>query len=252
VHVLDVDGSGPLPPVVLLHGFSAAGVHYLPLVRELRPRVRRLILPDLPAHGFSDVPPAAASPAVLQRGLVEALDAVLDRPAALFGNSMGGFAAIRYTLARPERVLGLILCSPSGAAMDAEELVRWLATFHLEGHADALAFVDRLLTRPSRLRQIYAWGIRKRFGAPEMRALLASVSPGDLLLPEELWALAPPILMLWGQRDRILPADHLSFFRRCLPAHAEIEEPPLFGHSPFLEDPGALARRMERFLAALG
>jgi pimeloyl-ACP methyl ester carboxylesterase len=251
VHVLDATGTGPLPPVVLLHGFSSSGVHYGPLLRELRPRVRRVILPDLPAHGFSDTPAPGPDAAALRRGLIEALDAVLTEPAMLFGNSMGGFGAVQYALARPERVLGLVLCSPGGAAMAPDELRSFVGTFRIERHADAVAFTDRLFTSPSRMRQLYAWGIRRSFNAPAMRALLASLTPDDLLRPADLRALRMPILLLWGRQDRVFPRSHLAFFREHLPDHAEVEEPERFGHSPFLEDPGALAVHIERFLAGL-
>src|SRR5690606_19463638 len=38
VHVLDLPGAGPLPPLVLLHGFSASGPsQYGSMLRHLRP-----------------------------------------------------------------------------------------------------------------------------------------------------------------------------------------------------------------------
>src|SRR5262249_49956199 len=54
MHVMEAQGHGHLPPLVLLHGLSSTGVHYLPLVGHVRPHVRRLFLPDLPGHGFSE------------------------------------------------------------------------------------------------------------------------------------------------------------------------------------------------------
>ena len=109
VHVLQAEGYGTLPPLVLLHGFSSAGVHFFPILGRLRRSVRRLILPDMPAHGFSATPRAGISGKMLRAGMREALNAVIDAPVVLFGNSMGGVAAIEYALHRPERVLGLLL-----------------------------------------------------------------------------------------------------------------------------------------------
>ena len=133
VHVLEADGRGKLPTLVLLHGFSSAGVHYFPLLHSLRRRFRRIVLPDLPAHGFSGSPRGGVRGETLLDGLTEALDAVLDEPVILFGNSLGGIAAIRYALARPARVRGLILCSPTGAAMSAEGLPEVRFTFDHDG-----------------------------------------------------------------------------------------------------------------------
>jgi pimeloyl-ACP methyl ester carboxylesterase len=169
----------------------------------------------------------------------------------LFGLSMGGFAAIRYALARPERVRGLVLCSPGGADMPDDELDRLRRTFDIPSHDHALRFVDRLLTKPTLLRQAYALGVRNSFGRPEMRTLLASMRREDLLQPEHLRALDVPTLLLWGRKDRILPPSCLDFFKTHLPAHARIEEPESFGHSPFLEQPDELSRHIEGFVDGL-
>lgn len=251
VHILEAEGQGSLPPLVLLHGFSAAGVHFYPLLGKLRPHVRRLILPDMPGHGFSDTPKAGISAERLKTGMLEALDAVLDQPAALFGNSMGGIASIHYALARPEQVRGLLLCSPSGAAMDEQELAQFVETFQLRSHAEALSFMDRVLVRPSPVRQIMAWELRRKFGHRNMVDLLASITPDDFLKPEEVRALKPPVLLIWGQGERVLPASHLAFFRQHLPDHARVVTPQGFGHAPFLDDADALAETILSFLGEI-
>jgi pimeloyl-ACP methyl ester carboxylesterase len=252
VHVLESRVGGTLPPLVLLHGFSSAGVHYLPLLPGLHGRVKKIILPDAPGHGFSPKPRPGLRASTLRGGLIEALDAVLDEPALIFGNSMGGIGAVHYALARPENVLGIILCSPSGAAMDHDELARFARSFQMNSHADALEFVDRLMAKPTALRQVLAWGVRRKFRHPHMRALLSSMTPEDLLTPEHLRALTVPVLLMWGRAERILPKEHLEFFRRHLPDHARVEEPEDFGHSPYLDDPGRLARDILSFAEDLG
>ncbi|MHB8878246.1 MAG: alpha/beta fold hydrolase [Myxococcaceae bacterium] len=252
VHVLDLQGSGPSPAVVLLHGFSAAAVHYLPLMRRLRPGVARVVVPDLPAHGFSEVPRAGVSAQALQAGLLEALDGVLDAPAVFYGNSMGGLAAVRYALARPARVAGLLLCSPGGAAMSPTELAAFAAGFRLGSHAQGLDFVDRVFGRRIRLRHFLAWAVRRRFAAPPMRALLDGLSQADLLRPKDLRNLTPPVRLVWGKADGILPLAHREFFRRHLPAHALIDEPAGMGHSPYLDRPAAVARQILDFARELG
>ncbi len=250
VHVLDALGRGHLPPLVLLHGLSSAGVHFLPLLRHLRGKVRRILAPDMPAHGFSDAPPEL-TPEAMKLGLIQAMDALVDEPAVLFGNSMGGFAAIHYAVMRPERVRALILCSPSGAAMDEAALGRFMRTFAIETHAQALGFVDRLLAERSRIRHLVAWGVRHQFGNPRVRELLSTTTTADLIRPEHLAALRMPVLLLWGRAERILPREQLDFFRSHLPAHARVEEPEGFGHSPFLDDAAAVARHILAFCAEL-
>ena len=246
VHVLEVEGRGRLPPLVLLHGLSSAGVHFLPMLSLLQRSVSRLIIPDLPGHGFSDTP-SRLDAASLQQGLFEALDALVTRPSLVFGNSLGGYAAIRYALARPERVRALLLASPGGAEMSEAELMQLRARFRLSSHGEALEFIDALLATRSRLRHVYAWGLRHQLRRSEVESVLQAISAEQLLAPADLGRLRAPLLLMWGQAERILPSRHLAFFREHLPAHAEFHEPPGWGHSPFLDDAAALARRMLQF-----
>ena len=171
VHVLDAAGRGALPTTVLLHGLSAAGSHYGPLLERLRRRASRVLAPDLPAHGFSDTPSSVSVDAVFD-GVRECLDRVLDGPAVLVGNSLGGAVAVRYALARPGRVLGLALLAPGGAPMSDAELGALKALFRVESHDDALRFVDRVIVRPGALRGLYAMGVRAGFRRASVRALI--------------------------------------------------------------------------------
>ena len=56
-HVLDLAGTGSGPPIVLLHGLGSCSADYVPLMRMLRARHRRVLAPDLPGHGRASVPP---------------------------------------------------------------------------------------------------------------------------------------------------------------------------------------------------
>jgi pimeloyl-ACP methyl ester carboxylesterase len=248
VHVLDGEGRGELPPLVLLHGFSANSISYMGLLRRFAPHTQRLIAPDSPGHGFSELPREGLNRDTMIAGLFEVLDRVIDEPAIVLGTSMGGFGAVRYAAARPEKVRGLVLVCPGGAPMSSEALRRFTDTFRVERHADALRFVDRMLSSsPPGFRHVLAHGIRGRFTNENLRGLLESIAPRDLLRPEELAALEMPTLMLWGRQEMILPPDHLDFFRRHLPQHAQVEVWDRFGHCGYLEQPGAVARRVLKF-----
>jgi pimeloyl-ACP methyl ester carboxylesterase len=253
VHVLEAPAHSKgekRPPIVLLHGFSSCGAHYFPVVRHLRRAVGRVVLPDMPAHGLSESPrvPSAKS---IERGFLEALDACIEEPSIVFGLSMGGLAAIKFAARRPERVRGLVVCSPGGAPMRDDELERLRQMFDVRSHDSALDFVDRVFSKPSVLRHAYALGLRTSFSRPALRALMASMTPSDLLRAEDVRALSMPTLLLWGKRDRILPPSSLDFFKQHLPSHAVVEEPWSFGHSPFLEQPEELAHRIARFVLEL-
>ena len=247
-HTLVAGGRGTLPPVVVLHGLSAAGFQYSPLLRRLRPHVRRLVAPDLLGHGLSDPPTRGLHDGGLSDALMETLDHFIDEPAVIFGNSMGGLAAVRYALERPERVRALMLCCPAGAPMNRAELDDFLRQFQIDRPRHAYDFVDNVFADRSILRPLLAWGVMAQFANPVLRELLASISPEHMLTPRDLGQLEMPVHLLWGGRDGVLWDEHLDFFLDHLPPHACVEKLAQFGHAPFLDRPDELAASMTGFL----
>ena len=247
MHAMVAKGGGDLPPFVLLHGFAAASHYYGGVVSRMRPLVRSVIVPDLPGHGASEGDPSTIDWSTLEDGLLETLDTLVDRPAIVFGNSLGGAAAVRYAAMRPDKVRGLFLVAPGGAPMDDATFRSFLSRFALDDHDAALDFVDRLFHEPPPYRHLIAWGTRKQFARPTMRALMQRGLAIDLLTPSELRSLSMPTHVVWGGADRILLPSHLAFFREHLPAHATLEVVPRFGHTPHMDQPDALHTMLVAF-----
>jgi pimeloyl-ACP methyl ester carboxylesterase len=236
VHLWSARGTGPLPPLLLFHGLGASGLHWMPLLLQLRPKVRSLLAIDLPGHGFSDRPPSLSGQ-VLAAGISEALDQLDLEPALVVGNSLGGAAAVRYVNARPARALGAMLFSPAGAPMTAEELDAVRARFRVERHLDAVRFVRQLHGRPVGPRaHLMAPLFRRSLADPTLRRWLESVGPGDFLAPQEVRSLPVPVEVVWGLQERMLPARLREFWRENLPSSGALVEPEGVGHSPFLDD----------------
>lgn len=248
VHVLDAAGTGSLPPVVLLHGLSAAAVDYGPLIQRLRSCSRRVIAPDLPGHGLSSSPSDSARwEADFDTAVAQAVGRTLDEPAIVFGNSLGGLMAIRYALRRPRNVRGLFLASPGGAPSTAEQRARLRGLFHLDSHAKARAFIERAMPSKRSNRWLLAWGARVRLGRRPVRELIRRAGSSHELTPKMLAALEMPLLVSWGTAERVLPDSHRRFFERHLPRHAIVERPHGEGHAAFLEHPREVAERIVRF-----
>ncbi|MBX3269090.1 MAG: alpha/beta hydrolase [Sandaracinaceae bacterium] len=252
LHAIEARGGGDLPPIVVLHGLSAAGQYYENLMSRVRPHVRRVVAPDLPGHGYSELPARGLNHDTLGAGLREGLDQLLTEPSIVFGNSLGGIAAVRYAAERPERVLGLMLAAPGGAPMDDEELTTFVDGFRLHDHKKALDFVDKLFHRPHPMRHVLAWGVRQQFGRSGIDDLLRSITPRDLLRPDELAGLEMPVFMLWGEADRVLWPEHRRFFEEHLPAHAEVHRIEEYGHVPHMSHPDCLAARLLEFARQVG
>ena len=73
LHLLDGRSTGELPPILIFHGVNSRATNYRLVLPLLLAASRRVIAPDLPAHGLSDTP-AVVTPRVMRIGMTELLD----------------------------------------------------------------------------------------------------------------------------------------------------------------------------------
>src|SRR6202453_3247497 len=106
-------GSGPT--ILLLHATLHDRHDSDPIVETLARRYRTIAV-DWPGHGDSDAIPAVIEPGapLFADVLEDVVDGLGVTRAALIGNSVGGFAAARLAINRPESVTGLVLVNTGG------------------------------------------------------------------------------------------------------------------------------------------
>jgi pimeloyl-ACP methyl ester carboxylesterase len=248
IHYYEAKGAGDGPPLVILHGFGASGSSYGRVLALLRRRVRQIWVPEAPAHGFSSSASGRLTVDDAYAALCDFLHAHVREPAIFFGNSLGGAFAIRYALEHPTRVRGLLLASPAGALLDAQDFAALTGSFRVRSLSQARQLLDRLYHEPPWYNSLLAPDILRRFALGPLRHCLESFRPEHMFTPDELAALTPPTLILWGRSERLLPSASLEFFRRALPAHVRIEEPDEFGHCPYLDRPRMVADKIAAFV----
>ena len=248
INALVAQGDGPLPPLVMLHGVSSRGSHFRTLAPGLLRHFRQIVLPDFLGHGASAPPSRWDTPALIE-SMGEALDALVHDNMLLYGNSMGGYAALKIAAARPGRVRGLLVTSPAGGPMPEAVRAEVLGRFKLRDRASTLQLMERAFAQPPRgpLRPLVAAVIEAQLGRPEVRRLLDAIVPSDDLTAEELAALQVPLRVIWGTADRLLAEEQREWYRQNLPTHAIFDEPPDYGHSAYLERAADLRARILRF-----
>jgi len=238
------------PPLVLMHGVGSSATTFARLLRRLRPHFGVIYVPEAPAHGASAIPASPFTPDALFVLVSGWLDTVPPAPFVLYGNSLGGGAALRYAALRPERVSALLLLSPAGAHGTESELEELVASFDLKTSADATRFMGRLFDRPRWYHRLAGKELRRRFASPSLREFFSRAGRDDLLEPSTVSALPMPVLLLWGEAERLLPDSHRRWFARHLPAHADLVSPPHFAHSAYIERADEVAEFALGFLAA--
>ncbi len=261
VHYRD-QGDRAAPVLVLLHGRSSSAFTWEGWAKALSGRYR-LISIDLPGHGLTgrtatdDYSDAAAVAFV--KAVTEKLELYRF---TVVGNSWGGELAGAFAIANPKRVTHLILIDAGGIAMPGGERKVPLA-FQLMGKpviGDLLAWIT--------LRAIVAEGVRSVYGDPakvtdalidqfhdmgrhegnrQVRKMRLKL-PQEALLEGRLKEIRRPTLILWGEKDGLLPLSMGQQFDAGIP-NSTLHVFEGAGHVPMEEIPAESAAVAEAFLA---
>jgi pimeloyl-ACP methyl ester carboxylesterase len=250
IHFYDARGTGTTAPVVFLHGVGASAVSFGLTMLALRTQCSRVIAIDLPGHGLSDAPAAPCSTHALYQAVAGVLRELLQEPFVLVGNSLGGAMALEFAIEHGPSLAGLVLMSPAGAALSAEEWRELRTLFDVKSRAQGHAFLQRLYHHAPWYCALVAGDIPAAFGTPTIRGIFASASNDALPETAALAKLQVPILFIWGASECILPESMFRYFHAHLPAHTVFERPWGWGHCPHLDAPKEVAERIAQFALA--
>jgi pimeloyl-ACP methyl ester carboxylesterase/uncharacterized protein (DUF302 family) len=263
-------GSSDAPAILLLHGFPASSFQYRHLIPRLADRYR-VIAPDLPGFGFTDVP--------AQRNYIYTFDS-LARTIELFTDAIeltryalyvfdyGAPTGFRMAMARPERVTAIV--SQNGNAYEEGLGDAWAPIRHYWANPtaenrDAIRNVLNL----KGMRREYASGIANpELMAPEGYTLDAALMarPGNVEIQLDLFLdyannvklypafheyfrkWTPPLLAIWGKHDPYFIPAGAEAFKRDIP-NATVQFLDT-GHFALETHVNEIALAMRRFLGA--
>ena len=257
---LAVEQTGRGAPLVLVHGLATTRDIWNPVVGRLSRR-RRVVTLDLP--GFGQSPPVG-------RGFE--LDAVAERvartvgargvraPFDLVGHSLGAAVALTLAARRPELVSRLVLVAPAGfQPLPVVSLLAPGVEVLLAARRRLAPLTDLALGRKLLLSMAVADGaaiaptqarlmVEASAGASRTAAAFHAVAGADLrpLLIET----QAPLGLIWGGRDRTIPARKAQLLFGVRP-DCRLELLPSAGHVPMVERPSEFAAALERLLQSL-
>jgi pimeloyl-ACP methyl ester carboxylesterase len=252
IHHYVTEGRGKTP-LLLVHGLGGSAHSFAQVMLPLSAHFSKVVALDLPGHGFSPLPPGG--PISLEEHLevlCEFAATVLEAPAVVVGNSLGGALATMFAHRHAHRVAALVLVSPAGAQMPPEVWAKLLAAFDVKSAAHALALTRRLFHRPTWGAVLLSPALKRLYGSEVVRALIAESANPRHLEPELLQTLSMPVMLVWGKEEKLLPADGIHYFRAHLPPKARIVEVEGFGHIPQVERPEAFCRHLVEYTGSLG
>jgi pimeloyl-ACP methyl ester carboxylesterase len=252
LHWVEYGESSTRAPVILLHGLNDSHLTW----RRIAPRLscsRRVLALDLPGHGLSDRPDASYELTWYAGMLARWIDALGVEEVDLVGHSLGGGIALALLAERRERIRRLVLAAPGGLGKEVSFVLRLASIPGVVEH-----FGQPFMSLGTRL-ALSGWRAKlPERHIPELCAMNATRGSArafartvrDLIdwrgqrhsflrRAHEVDDL-PPIAVLWGDRDAIIPIKH---------GHALVEgiegvrftQLPGCGHYLHHDDPEAFA-----------
>lgn len=215
--------AGDGAPLVFLHGWGLGYRSYKRSLKRLVELGLRVYAPGLPGLGGTpDLPREAHSMQGYAQWVADFLDAVgIDEPVTLVGHSFGGGVAIVVAHDHPDRVARLVLVNSIGGAVWTHEGSRvramaerplWDWGLHFQADVMPLRQLRRVV--PVILEDAVPNLLRN---APGMLRIAGLARRADLTAElEELRRRGLPVVVLWGENDKVLPQLSFDSLREAL------------------------------------
>lgn len=243
---------GDGPPIVLLHGPGGHAAKWLRVIPDLV-KTHRLVAPDLPGHGISEVIHGALDVDRVLAWLGELIERTCKSPPALVGKILGGAIAARFASGRGDRLDRLILVDTLGLRPFQPTPEFGLALTNFMAHPteethDGLwrrcAFDLDFLRRQmgENWERLKAYNL-DRARTPSLKATqrrLMEQFGMPALPPADLARITVPTTLIWGRHDLAtpLPTAEAASARYGWPLHVienAADDPPLEQPEAFLE-----------------
>ncbi len=261
---LELEGSGP--PLLFLHGYADSADTWRLLFDRLRKQGRAAVALDMPGFG-------TATRLVRDEPILPQLDDfaaaavtyVCDEhggDVVVAGNSLGGTVALRAAERVKEKVAGIVPIAPAGldmptwfTAIQGAPLVRAMLRSPVpvpeRTLKRAVGSTYRVLAfaSPRKADEAVVNAFTQHFGS--QRDVVRLLGTGRSLLPElkapfNFRAIECPVLLVWGERDRMVASSGAERVVAGLP-NTTVELFAKCGHCPQIEEPDRLAELLAEF-----
>jgi pimeloyl-ACP methyl ester carboxylesterase len=280
MHYLDFGGPAEGPVVVAVHGLGGSAVNWSAIAPLLTERCR-IVAPDLAGHGLTRSLGRGTRVAANRALLHRFVEQITDTPVILMGNSMGGMISLLEAAAEPDAVAGLVLVDPALPFVPVRPdpvITALFAAYATPGVAGilmrrrarltpeqmvaetlALCCVDPTRIPADVLAEHVALA-RERAGFADAgetflaaaRSVVATAGiAGGRRYRRGIRTVEGPVLLVHGERDRLVPLAAARVAARTNPAWSFVTLPDA-GHVPQLERPRETAQAVLDWLDGAG
>ena len=265
-HTVTYQRAGWGPLVVLIHGITSSSETWQDVIEPLSERYT-VVAPDLLGHGGSAKPRGDYSLGAYASGLRDLLSALGHERGTIVGHSLGGGVAMQMAYQYPERCERMVLVSSGGLGREVHPLLR-AATLPGSEFVLPLLAADRVVNVGNAVGGFLGrFGLRAGPDLDEMwrgfsslgdvgargafiHTLRGLIEPGGqrvdatdrLYLAERM-----PTMLMWGERDPIIPVSHGRAASEMIPG-SRFEVFPEAGHFPHRDEPRRFVKTLTDFI----
>lgn len=242
--------------LVLIHGFGANKDNWTRIAKELTDEFNVYAI-DLPGHGDSSKPLDIGYHFDDQvKNLADILAELNLGKVHMLGNSMGGAITALYAATYPDLIHSAVLFDPAGIYVYESELMSLVENGENPLIPSKEGDFERLVNfalekKPFAPWPIYAVMEEKAIANEEVnKVIFAAIrdSAYAATFRDTITNIKAPVLVIWGQEDRITDPRNADIFVQQIPDARKVLLEGV-GHAPMVEVPEKSAKLFREFLA---
>lgn len=257
VHYRDQGNINDSVPLVLIHGTSSS-LHTFEAMRKFINPNRRIITLDMPAFGLTGPNPTNEYSFKYYSQFLDSFLSKLNIPVCdMGGNSLGGGIAWQFATYFPEKIRKLILIDATGyPVMNVKgslgfkiastpvinNVMLFITPKALVEASLKGIYQDPSIINDEQITRFHDMAIAKG----NRKALLNIFKKGLEQEPGKIKTIQKPTLIIWGEKDGLIPAQNASLFNRDIKG-SKLVILKNIGHVPMEEAPDGTAKLINEF-----
>ena len=241
------------PTLLMLHGYSADKNVWTRFAKHFTEGYN-VIVPDMAGHGATGFDPNWDYGGVAQVArLLKLLDELKIKKVHIIGNSMGGFIAAHFARLHPERTNSAALVDPAGVTSpEQSDMEKMLESgrnvFEISSREEFDEFYAMTMAQPPFFPDFILAAVAEQYKQRkgQLRAIFQDFH-GKQALDKALQEIHVPVLLLWGDKDRLLHVSAVEVWKAGI-KDIQVKVWPEIGHMPMMEIPSESADVYLEFL----